>query len=147
MFAGEHEAETYEFQRALPVGARPVFAAKMALALVSAILLSGLMWLLALQAKRLGTTSAGQPDDVAIILVLLGLEMFVWAMLFSLLLRRVLVVAILGVAAASVSIEIVAERISPLYSRTQLLGGNTLVRDHSGGGRTDRLLASGPLVQ
>jgi ABC-type transport system involved in multi-copper enzyme maturation permease subunit len=47
LFAGEREAETYEFQRSLPVGARPVFAAKITLALAGMASLLGLMWLLA----------------------------------------------------------------------------------------------------
>lgn len=102
LFAGEREAETYEFQRALPVGARPVFAAKIAFALLSTAALFGLMWLLAAVCSGWRLPDAHEQVMGWATLGFFGLEMFVWATLFSLLSNRVLVVAILGVAAPSI---------------------------------------------
>ena len=45
LFATEHEAETYDFQRALPVSARRIFFAKTALAVVGTLLMVGVQWL------------------------------------------------------------------------------------------------------
>jgi ABC-type transport system involved in multi-copper enzyme maturation permease subunit len=106
LFAGEHEAETYEFQRMLPAGASRVFAAKFVLALLSTAALFGLTWTLA---AFLNGWQLPDAHDCALMWATVGfygLEMFVWATLFSLLSRRVLLVAILGVAAASLSAQI-----------------------------------------
>jgi hypothetical protein len=115
LFAGEHEAETYEFQRSLPTSAGPVFAAKVTFALVSDAAMLVPMWLLALalgcrELERLG----GRPDIVAAWATLqpwFALQMFAWAAIFSLLLRRVLVAAVLGVAFASVVVPIASRLI------------------------------------
>lgn len=104
LFAGERESGTYQFQRALPVSAWRVFAAKIAFALVGVVAMFVATWMLALclsgeipphnHCKMLGTAS------------LFGLEMFLWTVFFSLLSRRVLVAAIFGVTAASLSINL-----------------------------------------
>ncbi len=110
LFAGEREARTYEFQRGLPVAARRVFAVKIAFAVMSAAVMFGLMWLLAgclscgLPASP--ADSAPNPALLAALMACFGLEMFLWATLFSLLSSRVLLAAVLGVAAASVSTEL-----------------------------------------
>ncbi len=100
LFAGEHEAGTYEFQRALPLVARQAFFAKIAFALTSATAMVGLMLLLVL---LLGGERMliDFPTATCAVVGLFGLEMFLWATLFSLLLKRVLIAAILGVSAAS----------------------------------------------
>ena len=107
LFAGEQEAETYEFQRALPVDAKQVFAGKIAFALASAAALFGLNWFLAWTVSGWRLPSAAEHAESWAILGFFGLEMFLWAALFSLVLRRVLVAAILGVAAASVGANLV----------------------------------------
>ncbi len=53
------------------------------------------------------------PLAVLIALGFFGLEMFLWATLFSLLSKRVLVAAILGVVAASLGVQILVELIYP----------------------------------
>ena len=115
LFAGEREAGTYEFQRALPVGAARVFAAKLVFALLAATIMFGLSWLLAflLSGRTLQLARGVSPWTVLVTLGFFGLEMFIWATLFSLLSRRVLVAAILGVAAASLSASNLADLIGP----------------------------------
>ncbi len=108
LFAGEREAGTYEFQRALPVGAWRVFMAKIAYAVASAAMLFGLMSLLAfyLTGWALHPPQGFFPPAVILFGVLFGLDMLLWVTLFSLLSKRVLVAGILGVVATSVHLEL-----------------------------------------
>ncbi len=120
LFAGEREAETYEFQRMLPVVARCVFFAKIALALIGMAALSGLVLSLA---AMLNGWRVPDTRDYFILWAtgsFFGLEMFLWATLFSLLSKRVLVAAILGVAAASISVQNVVEFVYPINSGPSL---------------------------
>jgi hypothetical protein len=106
LFAGEREAGTYEFQRSLPVRGWAVFVGKVALALTSAAAMLALMTGLA--------TLLNDPSEPGLrrivqwwatawwVFGFFGLEMFVWAVLFSFVTKRVLLAAILGVAAASI---------------------------------------------
>ena len=116
LFAGEHEAGTFEFQQSLPTGAGPVFAAKVLFALLSEAALLLPMWLLVLTLTcRPWERSGGESGIVAAWgtqLPLFALQMFVWATLFSLLLRRVLIAAVLGVAVASIAVPIVGLELS-----------------------------------
>ena len=118
LFAGEQEGGTYEFQRGLPVRAWLVFAAKMVFALVSAALMFALLWLLAtwLSGWTLHPVKEFRPLPVLQVLSLFGLQVFLWATLFSLLMTRVLPAAILGVMAASVTVQIMADWVSPGFS-------------------------------
>jgi hypothetical protein len=110
-FAGEREAGTYEFQRALPVGAGRVFAAKLVFVLAAATILFGLTGLGAffLSNRTLPPQSTWgfHPlgGSIFVMAGFFGVEMLLWATLFSLLTRNVLVAAVLGVAAASLSVE------------------------------------------
>ena len=106
LFAGEREAGTYEFQRSLPVCAWAVFVGKIVLALGSTLAMLGLMVGFA---TFLSKPTPPGTVDVATWRVMawqvfgfFGLEMFVWAVLFSFATKRVLLAAILGVAAASI---------------------------------------------
>ena len=122
LFAGEQEAGTYEFQRALPVGAGRVFAAKMVFAIVERAWPCSSArgcWLFALSGWTFHPPQGFSPLAVLIVFGFFGLEMFLWAALFSLLSKRVLLAAILGVAAASISIQIVSNWISPVFSTYQ----------------------------
>ena len=107
LFAGEREAGTYEFQRALPVGAGRVVAAKLVFALAAATIMFGLLGLGAFFLS--GRTLPRPPQFSPFALGFFGLEMLLWATLFSLLTQRVLVAAVLGVAAASLSVQMLAE--------------------------------------
>ncbi|NLF08692.1 MAG: hypothetical protein GX594_12050 [Pirellulaceae bacterium] len=110
LFAGEREAGTFEFQRSLPVGAKTVFAAKFLFALASAaamFALSGAALLMLNPGSEINPSEMLQRYAVAVgrRMPLLGLELLLWSVLFSLLLRRVLVAAVLGVVVGSVNFE------------------------------------------
>ena len=115
LFAGEHEAGTYEFQRTLPVHALSVFVGKIVLALTSVAVMLGLAMELA---AFLCNPQAGIPLPQSWCVRawwtfgFFGLEMFLWTTFFSLLLKRVLVAAVLGLATASISVHFVAEAIT-----------------------------------
>jgi hypothetical protein len=130
LFAGEQEAGTYEFQRALPVAAGRVFAAKMTLAILGALAMLGGTWLLAfaLSGWTFHPPQGFSPLAFPVAFGFLGLEMFLWAALFSLLSKRVLVAAILGVAAASVVAQTASISISPIVSTYQYLWQTIPVR-------------------
>jgi hypothetical protein len=116
LFAGEHEAETYEFQRTLPVSGRRVFCGKITFALLSSAALFGAMWFLAEYFN--GWILPDTQSQVVLweLFGLFGLEMLLWTALSSLLFRHVLIAAVLGAAAASVSLVIVVEQTSPNFS-------------------------------
>jgi hypothetical protein len=116
-FCGEHEAETYDFQRALPLGAGKVFWGKIGFSLAGIAPMFAAMALLAFVLDlRWGAPLAPSetPEHplpprlllegrvlLAGSLCLLGLEMYLWATLFSLILRHVLVAAVFAVLVAS----------------------------------------------
>ena len=78
LFAGEREAETYEFQRMLPVRARSVFFGKIALVLLSTVALFGLMWLLAAFLSGWELPKAHEQALAWATLGFFGLEMLLW---------------------------------------------------------------------
>ena len=104
LFAGEHEMGTFSFQQSLPVAAKQVFYAKLCFAVVSALILFPLLWLVAY-----AMTSWTLPEPNWHLQLWGGgivatVELLIWAVLGSLLLRRVLPAAIAsGVAAVVLS--------------------------------------------
>jgi ABC-type transport system involved in multi-copper enzyme maturation permease subunit len=104
LFATEHEAGTYDFLRALPVKPLVVFAGKIVFALASTAALYLVAWTLALGLAR------GLPDplfhrQIWVFCGLGGLELLVWGTLFSLLLKRPLVAAVLAGTFASINLS------------------------------------------
>ncbi len=105
LFATEHETGTYGFQRSLPVSAWGLFGSKVAFAVLSTLLLMGLLWPIA------GLIAGGEVPNLKELVHLWGIlgflavELLLWGILFSLLMKRPLTAAILGVLAASVSIQ------------------------------------------
>ncbi len=96
LFAGEHEADTFSFQQALPVAAGRVFKAKVVFALCSALALFPVLWLLAF-----AMTSWKLPNETWHAQlwgggVVATIEVLIWATLGSLVLRRVLPAAIVS---------------------------------------------------
>ena len=96
LFAGEHEAETFSFQRALPVAAGRVFAAKLALAVASLLALFPVLWCVAW-----AFASWNLPDNSWHLQLWAGgtiaaIEVLFWAVFSSLLLRRVLPAAVVS---------------------------------------------------
>ena len=149
LFAGEQEAGTYEFQRALPVGPGRVFAAKMVFAIVSALAMFVGTWLLALGLSgwTFHPLQGFSPLGVLIVFGFFGLEMFLWAVLFSMLSRRVLLAAILGVAAASIGVQMVSAWGGAVFSMYQYFWVTIPLRRSGGDFGIGRLLARHPVVQ
>ncbi len=87
---------TFAFQRALPVTAWRVFAAKIGLAVVGGALLvaalTGLTWLLFVPERPPWTEAAWLPGLLAVA------EVFAWGVFFSLVLRQPLWAALLGMS-------------------------------------------------
>jgi hypothetical protein len=112
LFAGEREAEVFEFHRSLPVGAGRVFAAKIVFGLTSSIVLFGAMWLAAygLCGEHLaGRTQVGSPHVLFLAGVgTFGMGLFLWAVFFSLLSHSVILAALLGGVGASVHFELLS---------------------------------------
>ena len=111
LFAGEHENSTYQFQRALPITSLRLMAGKITFALLSTALMAGLMWSVA--AYSVGWMLPPDPWAVWAMPGFCAVELLLWAMLFSLLLKRVVPAAILGVAAASISVHSLHSQFSP----------------------------------
>ena len=104
LFATEHEAGTYDFQRALPVSWLRFYFSKVTFAVASTLAMIGLLWGLSVILAR------GRLPDSETYLELWAfwgpgtLEALVWGTFFSLLLARPLKAAVLAAAAASVSV-------------------------------------------
>jgi hypothetical protein len=114
LFAGEHEAETYEFQRSLPARASSLLIGKVVFAVFSTAAMLGLMQLLVLLWAPLPPAAPSVPWR-ALAWATIGfytVEVFVWAVFFSLLTKRVLVAAVLGVSAASIGSHLAAATIT-----------------------------------
>jgi hypothetical protein len=97
IFAGEHEAETYDFQRAFPVSGRLLVGAKFCFAFVSTLLLPVLLWGVAWLAA--GRTL---PGDRWVLLaqwlfgIGVAIQLLAWSAFFSLLIDRVLWATVLA---------------------------------------------------
>jgi len=101
LFATEHEAGTYEFQRILPVSAMRLFFGKLAFGVLST---AALILLMCSSAAVLAGWRLPEPDRFLALWGLFGfaaVEMFLWGAFFSLLTTRPLKAAILAVAATS----------------------------------------------
>ncbi len=104
LFAGEHESHSFPFQQSLPVSATRVFWAKVSFAVVSALVLFPLLWLLAFAMTGWVLPRAEWHYQLWGGGVVATIEILVWAVFASLLLRRVLPAAIAsGVVAVFVS--------------------------------------------
>ena len=128
LFAGEREAGVYEFQRSLPLRAGRLFAAKIVFALVSMAAMFGPMLMLAFWLCRTIPMEAIQPwygydHGLVLAIVVYGFVMFLWAAFFSLLLKRVLTAAVLGVAAASIHLELLSNVFGVCQGRPSTLPG------------------------
>jgi hypothetical protein len=115
MFSAEHETGTFDFQRTLPVSPRRYFFTGVAFGLLSTIALIALLLLVAVvlytaPAWISRAPLAELPSRLWPAYFGVGgvgvLELFVWGVFFSLILKRPLVAAILGVAVASIGIQL-----------------------------------------
>jgi hypothetical protein len=114
MFAAEHENETYEFQRSLPISAGRLMAGKMEATLLGTggilLLLLGtaslLGWLAGLWHElKFPAPSGKEVKELVSVPGLAVFEMLAWGTLFSLLLKRPLPAALLAVTAWSASLH------------------------------------------
>jgi len=135
LFAAEREGGTYDFQRSLPIRPVQLLLGKGVFALTSTLLMFvitwlaaallgsltgftlgdaiGNLWAWAIRGRLPGLGSHYAPGAVS---VFFALELFLWATLFSLLLRRPLTAAIVAVPAAAVTVEIMTWTVhSPDY--------------------------------
>ena len=115
LFATEHEAGTYDFQRSLPLSSSRLLLGKCAFALCSVVLLYAVCWLVAVIlsgvalreafANLPGWMPVGMQGRLVHVPVFVSLsfaaELLLWLVLFSLLLRHPLTAAIAGAAAAA----------------------------------------------
>ena len=101
LFATEHETETYEFQRSLPVSGWRLFLGKVACAVMATSTMIAAFWCLAL------AFSGGQQPSAEMHGIIWGLwgmaavEGLVWGIFFSLLSKWPLRAAMLAIAAGS----------------------------------------------
>ena len=102
LFALEHEHGTFDFQRLLPVPAWQVYVAKLGVGFLSGIVLLAALLVLA-HALFVGWHAILAPADWLAGCVTFT-EIFVWAVLFSLLLRHPLRAAVCGIVATSVTV-------------------------------------------
>jgi hypothetical protein len=114
-FAGEYDAETYEFQRSLPATAMQVFWSKIALAFLSTFAMFLVLCVLAfclaggrLPMEKYVTIWEMRIWDTLVIACMGAWLYMVWGVFFSLILKRPLLAAIVGVTVASMGSYAVA---------------------------------------
>ncbi len=106
-FAGEHDAETFEFQRSLPMPVMKAFWSKIAFAFAStAAMAVFLLILYAIMAGEDGLLAAEIVSGTAYGSAIICLYM-AWGIFFSLLMKRPLLAAVLAVTSASISLSLV----------------------------------------
>ncbi len=113
LFATERENATYPFQRSLPVSARKLFFAKLGFGVISTPLMFVLLWLLAAFLAGWQLPDGALHAALWAMWGLAAVELFVWGVLFSLLLRHPLAAAILAAVAATLSVHWAASTMTP----------------------------------
>jgi hypothetical protein len=113
MFAAEKEEGTYEFLRGLPVTAWQVLSGKLAFALASTVLLIATLRFAGGLLMNGRVVDGETETRIWGVLGLAAIEGLAWGMFFSLVMRRPLQAAILGIAATSLVVHIVARTIAP----------------------------------
>ena len=118
LFATEHEAGTYEYQRALPVSAGRLFLGKVAFAVASTLAILAALWFLSWIVSGLGVPDQQDQAEVWGLWGVAAAELLAWGVFFSLLSTRPLVAVILAVAVASFCVD----RLASGYSGVWQLG-------------------------
>lgn len=101
LFATEHEVGTYPFLRSLPVSPESALAGKVVSALLSVSAIFAALWLVSLFLSRFELPDRRTHSLLWALWGLAALEFLAWGILFSLLLKRPLIAAILAVAVAA----------------------------------------------
>lgn len=130
MFALERESGTFEFQRGLPVAAGRFFWNNTLFGAISTVAMIALLFLSALCFSVLSLWLSGSqfpnlPEGFWFLYYFgfwgIGvLELFVWGSFFSLVLKRPLVAAMLGVASASVCLQLVMPKVF-VYAKLEMV--------------------------
>jgi hypothetical protein len=135
LFATEHEAGTYQFQRSLPLQPGRLLLGKLAFAICSTVALYAACWLVAvlLSGVQLGEALASLPAWVPVAVparwvpgpmfatLLFAVEVLLWSVLFSLSLRHPLTAAIAGVGAAVATVTCITWNAAPYVNRETTL--------------------------
>jgi hypothetical protein len=115
MFSAEHENGTFDFQRVMPVSPWRYFLANVLFGLISTLAMIALLLLVAIviyasPALIYRESLVDMPKLLWPAFFKVGgvgvLELFAWGTFFSLILKRPLVAAILGVAVASIGVQL-----------------------------------------
>ncbi|NQT17185.1 MAG: hypothetical protein HQ582_30810, partial [Planctomycetes bacterium] len=101
LFAAEHEADTYDFQRALPVSGLRLFLSKATFGVASTAAMIGLLWGLAAMLAGGQLPEAQMHREMWALWGFGAAEALVWGTFFSLLLRRPLTAALVAGAVGS----------------------------------------------
>ncbi len=108
LFATEHETDTYQFQRALPVSASRLFYGKIPFGLISTPPLFLLLWVSAWLFSGMRLPHANLHLGLWGLCGVAALELFLWGVLFSLLCRQPLKAAVLATIFGSTTIHTIA---------------------------------------
>ncbi len=99
MFAGEHDADTFEFQRSLPVGGMRVFWGKLAFMVISLAAMLAVLWLMALAFAwgylPRASDAVGVTMEMWSLTIIITWTFVLWGVFLSLLIKRPLIAAIL----------------------------------------------------
>jgi ABC-type transport system involved in multi-copper enzyme maturation permease subunit len=95
MFAGEHDADTYEFLRSLPVSGLRIFWGKLALTVIGIIVMLAVLWLMALVFAWGHLPLREDTREMAALTFFFTWSFVLWGVFLSLLMRRPLIAAIL----------------------------------------------------
>jgi hypothetical protein len=123
-FAGEHDAETYEFQRSLPITAMNVFWSKITQAVSSTAAMCVFLFMLSVAISGGGGLDAREtmlPAAYGLASICLFMS---WGTFFSLLMKRPLLAAVLAVSCASLTLSLL---VNSFADRTQLDFTTTLI--------------------
>jgi hypothetical protein len=130
-FAGEHDAETFEFQRSLPVRGLKVFWGKIAFTAASTAVMVVFLLIISIMMAgeyglSLGEILSGAAYGSAIICLFTA-----WGAFFSLLIKRPLLSAVVAVSVATICLSLVLGRFPRVvhsdYSITLIIGGISFV--------------------
>lgn len=112
IFSAEHEEESYSFLTGLPTRWWPMFVGKWSVAALSSLLLAAALACTGAMIDAHSWTSPRWPNpaDSQLVLTILGIaivEALAWGTLFSLLIKRPLVAAILAVFVGGITVQLI----------------------------------------
>lgn len=109
IFAGEHDAGTYEFQRSLPITVLKVFGCKITFAVISTAAMCAFLLILSIVMGGGNRLSAKEIFVGTMYLSTIIWLYMAWGVFFSLLMKRPLLAAVLAVSIASLCLPLVVD--------------------------------------